>query len=128
MLLFLSSSRADPPIPCPAQPMSAVSSSPGLSKEAAMLEQWKKLTSYIVSLEKEVQCYKQLIEECQQAGQQVQVTSSSSDIASETEHAQYSQEEQLHPGDRTAAAARSRRIKKRSSARDQQYWDKLLEG
>ena len=127
MLLLLSRSRSDFPVPCPAQPMSAVSSNPGLSKEA-LLEQWKKLTSYIVSLEKEVQCYKQLIEECQQAGQQVQVTSSGSDLASETEHAQYSQEEQLHPGDRTAAAAHSRKIKKRSSARDQKYWDKLLEG
>lgn len=33
----------------------------------ALVEQWHQLTSYIVSLEKEVQCYKQLIEDCEQA-------------------------------------------------------------
>lgn len=80
----------------------------------ALLEQWHQLTSYIVSLEKEVQCYKQLIEECQQA--QTVHTNGKSDIDSVLH---------LDPENSEEETARAG---KQSSAPDQQYWDKLIEG
>ncbi len=81
----------------------------------ALLEQWHQLTSYIVSLEKEVQCYKQLIEECQQA--QTVHTNGNSDT-----HLV------LHPENSEEETASKTRARKQSSVPDQQYWDKLIEG
>ncbi|XP_064404496.1 F-box only protein 41-like [Halichondria panicea] len=80
----------------------------------ALLEQWHQLTSYIVSLEKEVQCYKQLIEECQQA--QTVHTNGNSDT-----HLV------LHPENSEEETASKTRARKQSSVPDQQYWDKLIE-
>lgn len=120
--------------------------SPTPSSDAALLEQWHHLTSYIVSLEKEVQYYKQIIDEYQQA--QSVYTSHSAQIVGEEQSGTNSQtgedsaekksahETVVEEGEGSylgalfghAQETQSQQVlKQRQVQTDQDHWDRLIE-
>jgi len=72
------------------------------------MEHWQQLTTYIVSLEKEVQCYKQLIEE-------VYNNNKPATAVVDNEHAVQPHTPILEP-------------EALPNTPDQQHWDRVIEG